>query len=253
MAAAAMITTQYRVALVTGASGGIGKALVARLCKTGMEVHAVARDEVVLNALAAETGCIAHLVDLSNTEALARLVMPLQIDLLVNNAGAGRPGSLATSDAEDVDVQIDINLRAVMHLARLTLPGMVERNRGHIVNIGSMAGHYNFAGNAAYHATKAAITMLSRQLRYDLFGKRVRVTEISPGRVQTDMFAKALGLDAATARRQFFEGHDVLQPADIADALMYAVGAPSHVNISHIEILPTAQVPGGMRIAKSDG
>jgi NADP-dependent 3-hydroxy acid dehydrogenase YdfG len=152
---------------------------------------------------------------------------------------------------EDIDAQIDVNIRAVLHLTRLTLRGMVERNRGHIVNIGSMAGHYNFAGNAVYHATKAAVHMLSRQLRYDLYGKRVRVTEISPGRVQTEMFAKALGQNVNAAHQQFFEGYEVLQPEDIADAILYAVSVPRYVNISLMEILPTMQVPGGLRIAKS--
>lgn len=133
------------------------------------------------------------------------------------------------------------------------LPGMMERDRGHIVNITSMAGHYEFGGHIAYHATKAAMHTVSRQLRVDAFGRRVRVTEISPGRVETDIFAKVEKIDPAEAKRKYYEGFEMPQVSDIADAVEYAVGTPQYVNINLIELLPTLQVPGGLRTAKRVG
>lgn len=246
-----MKDTPYSVALVTGASGMVGQAIVARLREAGLEVHAVSRDRDRLEALAARTGCIPHVLDLADTPGLATLVEKLELDLLVNNAGVAGPGPIAGSDAATVDSAVDVNLRAVLHLVRLAVPGMMARNRGHIVSIGSIAGHHNFPGNAAYHATKGALHLMTRQLRVDLFGTRVRVTEITPGRIRTEMFAKTLGTSIEAAEQQFFEDYEPLLPDDIANALAYAVGAPQHVNIAHIEILPTAQVPGGLRMAKA--
>jgi NADP-dependent 3-hydroxy acid dehydrogenase YdfG len=246
-----MTFAPYRVALVTGASGLVGQALVERLCGDGLIVHAVSRDRERLGSLADRTGCIPHPLDIADTNALETLIPTLDIDLLVNNAGAGAPGRLADSDAAAVDAQIDVNLRAVLHLVRLAVPGMVARNRGHIVTVGSIAGHYSFPGNAAYHASKAGITLLTRQLRLDLQGSRVRVTEITPGRIRTEMFAKALNTSTAEAEQMFFEGYEPLLPEDIADAVVYAVSAPQHVNVAHIELLPTMQVPGGLTMTKS--
>ena len=109
------------------------------------------------------------------------------------------------ADAEGIDLLVDVNLRAVLHLCRLLVPGMVARDRGHVVNISSIAGAYNFGGNSTYHATKAAVSMLSRQLRVDCFGKRVRVTEICPGRVATDIFAHVHG-NPEEMHKRFIEG-----------------------------------------------
>jgi NADP-dependent 3-hydroxy acid dehydrogenase YdfG len=245
--------SDYTTALVTGASGGMGRAITERLRARGLTVHAIARSEDKLRELAAECGIVPHGLDISDTAAVTELVGGLEIDILVNNAGVSRPGSLLGSDAFDIDEQIDVNLRAALHLSRLLLPGMMARDRGHIINITSMAGHYEFGGHIAYHATKAAMHTVSRQLRVDAFGRRVRVTEISPGRVETDIFAHVEKIDPAEAKKKYFEGFEMPQTSDIADAVEYAVGAPQYVNIGLIELLPTLQVPGGLRTAKRIG
>lgn len=245
--------SDYRTALVTGASAGMGRAIAERLAARGLEVHGLARNGDALRELQSQSGVVSHVVDVTDTGALADLVDGLEIDILVNNAGVSRPGSLLQSSAFDIDEQIDVNLRAALHLARLVLPGMMARDRGHIVNITSMAGHYEFGGHIAYHATKAAMHTVSRQLRVDAFGRRVRVTEISPGRVETDIFARVEKIDPAEAKRRYFDGFEMPQVSDIADAVEYAVGAPQYVNIGLIEILPTLQVPGGLRTARRVG
>lgn len=236
-------------ALVTGASGLIGQAIVETLCELGVKVHATSRDHHVLEQLAERTGCFPHPLDITNRTALEALVPSLGIDILVNNAGVAAPASIVHGDPAAIDDQVDVNLRAVMHLVRLVAPGMISRNRGHIVMIGSMSGHYNFPGHAAYHATKAAIPMLCRQLRLDLFGRPIRVTEISPGRVKTDMFAKVHGLAPQDAEAKFFDGHETLLPEDIAQAVAHVLTVPARVNIGLMELFPTTQVPGGIRIA----
>lgn len=153
--------SDYKVALVTGASAGMGEAIVERLCQQGIRVHAVARREGPLNALAERTGCIPHAIDVGDLSALTELCRDLQVDILVNNAGVSRPGSILNADEESVDTQVDVNLRAVLHLCRLLVPGMVERDCGHVINITSIAAIYNFNGNSIYHATKAGVHALS--------------------------------------------------------------------------------------------
>lgn len=237
--------SDYQVALVTGASAGMGAAIVERLCQEGITVHAVARRKEQLAALADRTGCIPHAVDVSDLAALTELCRDLQIDILVNNAGVSHPGSILNADEQVVETQVDVNLRAVLHLCRLLVPGMVARDCGHVINITSIAAIYNFGGNSVYHATKAAVHALSRQLRVDCYGKRVRITEICPGRVATDIFGNVSG-DHEAARRQFIDGFELPEAKDIADCVAFAVSAPIAVNIGNIEITPTLQVPGGL-------
>jgi NADP-dependent 3-hydroxy acid dehydrogenase YdfG len=241
--------SDYRTALVTGASTGIGAVVVERLAKQGLEVHAVARNAQRLEELAKRTGCVPHAVDITDTAALTDLVQGLEIDVLVNNAGVSRTGNILTADEFAIDEQVAVNIQAVLHLVRLVMPGMVARDLGHIVNISSIAGVYNFGGNTIYHATKSAVHTLSRQLRVDGYGRRVRVTEICPGRVETEIFGRLLG-DMEQAQRDYYDGYESLKPEDIADAIEYAVGSPRHVNIGHIEILPTFQVPGGLNFER---
>lgn len=205
----------------------------------------MARSAQALAELAERTGCIAHAIDVTDLDGITALTSEHAFDILVNNAGVDRPGSLLNADAQGIDLLVDVNLRAVLHLCRLVLPGMVARDRGHVVNISSIAGAYNFGGNSTYHATKAAIHMLSRQLRIDAYGKRVRVTEICPGRVATDIFAHVHG-DSAETYERFVKGFELPQAADIAEAIAFAIAAPVAVNIGHMEITPTLQVPGGL-------
>lgn len=243
----------YRTALVTGASSGIGAAVVERFRREGLEVHALARSAAPLQELAARTGCIAHPVDVCDLSAITRITTGVQFDILVNNAGINFPGTLVDAKPEQVDAEIGVNLQAAMHLVRLVMPGMLQRDRGHIVNVTSIAAVYNFVGsNAMYHATKAALHMLSRQLRVDAIGRRVRVTEIRPGRVATDIFGHVSGGDLAEARAKFVDGFELPQPADIADAIAYAIAAPIAVNVTNLEIMPTLQVPGGLTTIKPE-
>ena len=241
--------SDYRTALVTGASSGIGAAVVERFSREGLQVHALARNAEALAALAARTGCTPHALDVTDLARVTALLAPLEIDILVNNAGVDRPRKFRQAQADDVDLLVDVNLRAVLHLCRLVLPGMIARDRGHIVNISSIAAAYNFGGNTIYHATKAAVSMLSRQLRIDAFGRHVRVTEICPGRIATDIFAHVHG-DTPEVHDAFIRGFELPQAADVADAIAFAIAAPPAVNIGHIEIMPTLQVPGGLSTAR---
>lgn len=239
----------YKTALVTGASTGMGEAIAERLAKRGLTVHAVARNEERLKELADRTGAIPHVLDLTNTAALAAELGGLEVDILVNCAGVSRPGNILSSSEKDLDEIIDVNLRGLLQLTRLILPGMVERDLGHIVNVSSIAGLYNFYGHTAYHATKAAVHQISRQLRNDTVGKRIRVTEICPGRVETEIFGRNLGGSPEAMKEAwntYYEGYESLTTDDIVNALDYAIETPRHVNIGMIEIMPTFQVPGGL-------
>lgn len=245
--------SDYKTALVTGASSGIGAAIVERFCKEGLQVHALARSAGPLKELADRTGCVSHALDVRDLGAVTQLTSSVEFDILVNCAGINFPGSIATATAEQIDAEIAVNLQSALHLVRLIMPGMLDRDRGHIVNISSIAAIYNFIGsNTLYHTTKAAIHMLSRQLRVDALGKRVRVTEICPGRVATDIFAHVSGIDPAAARAQFIDGYELPQASDIADAVAFAVAAPIAVNISNVEILPTLQVAAGLTTVKPE-
>lgn len=241
--------SDYSTALVTGASTGMGAAIAERLAKRGLTVHAVARNEERLNELADKAGAIPHVVDLTDTAALAAAVGDLAVDVLVNCAGVSRPGNLLDSSESDIDDLVDVNLRGLLQLTRLVLPGMVERDRGHVINISSIAGVYNFYGHTVYHATKAAVHQVSRQLRNDTVGKRIRVTEICPGRVETEIFGRNMGgtpeaMDEAW--KTYYEGYESLTTDDIVNALDYAIETPRHVNVGMLELMPTFQVPGGL-------
>jgi NADP-dependent 3-hydroxy acid dehydrogenase YdfG len=239
----------YRTALVTGANTGMGATITETFTKRGLTVYGVARNAERLDEVAGRTGMTPLTVDVTDTAALTEAVAGLEIDILVNNAGVSATGNIVGASADSVDAMVDVNLRAVLHLCRLLLPGMIERDLGHIVNISSIAGLYNFYGHTAYHATKAAVHQLSRQLRNDTIGKRVRVTEICPGRVETEIFGRNLGGTPEamqTAWDTYYEGFESITTKDIADTIEYAIEAPRHVNLGLIEIMPTFQVPGGL-------
>ena len=239
----------YRTALVTGANTGMGAAVTEILTKRGLAVYGVARNKERLDEVAEKTGMIPLAVDITDIDALSAAVEGREIDVLINNAGVSATGNILDASADSVDAMVDVNLRAVLHLCRLLMPGMVERDLGHIVNISSIAGLYNFYGHTAYHATKAAVHQISRQLRNDTIGKRIRVTEICPGRVETEIFGRNLGGSPEAMKEAwetYYEGFESITTKDIADTIEFAIDAPRHVNLGLIEIMPTFQVPGGL-------
>ncbi|MGB4777239.1 SDR family oxidoreductase [Microbacterium sp.] len=243
-----MSFSDYRVAVVTGATSGVGRGAVDLFLEKGLEVHAVARDEQRLATLA-ERGVITHALNVRDTEALTAALSGVEADIVLNSAGVSRSGNILDATASDLDDMVQVNLGAVMQILRLLMPGMVARDRGHILNISSIAGHYNFFGHTAYHATKAAVHQLSRQLRNDALGRRVRVTELSPGRIETEIFSRNLGGTPETdaeAWATYYEGYESLTVADLVAAIEFAIDAPAHVNVGLIELMPTFQVPGGL-------
>lgn len=242
-----MALNQYRTAIVTGASSGIGKAVALLLAEDKVTVHAIARRADRLSDLAQSTGIVAHAIDLRDTAAIAATFAKIEADILVNNAGTGRGfAGILEASADDIDATIGTNVTAAYHMIRTVLPGMVARKQGHIVNIGSTAGLYP-AASAIYGGSKGAVRMLGPNLRLELQGCGVRVTEICPGRVQTEFYDAAID-NAEQAARIKDSGIKDLTPGDVADAVVYALSAPWHVNISSIEIVPTEQTYGGMHL-----
>ncbi len=246
-----MALEDYSTALVTGASSGIGEATVHALCARGIEVHAVARRAERLEALAAATGCRTHVLDVCDTDALYRVLGDIEVDILVNNAGLGRGfDTIFQASAEDIDRTIDTNVSAALHVVRAVGTGMVSRRRGHMVHIGSIAGLYPLL-SSVYGASKGAMHLFCQNLRMELKGSGVRNTEICPGRVSTEFFDTAI--DQQERRQSMGEGFELLQPQDIAEAILYALDAPWRVNVSTIEITPTEQAPGGIIIERAEG
>jgi len=239
-----MPVSDYSTALVTGASSGIGEALVAQLTAKGVKVTAVARRGDRLRALQDRTGCDVHELDLTDTAAIARDFANRDFDILVNNAGHGRGfTALAETDTADIDASINTNVRAVYHLIRAVLPGMIERDRGYIVNLGSMAGLYAVP-TSIYGGAKGAVHNISRNLRLELQGKRIRVTEICPGRVATEFYDAAID-DPQLRKKLKTSGVNELTSDDVADAIMYCLDTPPHVNINLLELQPVEQTYGG--------
>lgn len=237
----------YRAALVTGASSGIGRAIASRLVNEGLHVFALGRDADALETLANEGNVTPIAMDLRDTSSLRELFERVEIDVVVNNAGL--LPALARFDecaTDDVDAMIDINLRAPLHLAHMALNGMMKRKRGHLFFIGSSAGRFPHPNTAVYGATKAAISMFCDSLRCDLLGSKVRVTEIAPGRVQTNLYRTALGEQGANEK--LYDAYRSIQPDDIAELIATAIKLPDSVDLSRMEVFPTDQAPGGSQI-----
>ena len=244
--------TAYSTAVVTGASGGIGRAIATELVRLGMHVHALALADAALDALRGIDGVTVHGVDVRDAAMLSAIISDLDADVLVNNAGIiGDLQPAQLSSTAVADALIDINLRAAAHATLSLLPGMVRRNRGHIVFTGSIAGTRPTANSALYSATKAALNAFADGLRLDLHGTAVRVTVLAPGRVETNLYDEAMGgHDAAVDR--LYSGATAIQPGDIAALVGMALTMPAHVDVTRVEVVPTGQVFGGSTIAAID-
>jgi NADP-dependent 3-hydroxy acid dehydrogenase YdfG len=237
-------------ALVTGASRGIGEAIVRVLRVRGLEVHALALDDDDLARVADETGAIAHGLDIRDVAALEAAIGDVPFDVVVNNAGVlPELRSFGEGSAGAVDLLVDVNLRAALHVTRLVLPGMLARDRGHLFYTGSIGGRRPTANTAVYGATKAAIHAFAEGLRMDVHGSAVRVTVLMPGRVQTRLYDGAFESPEGAAAA-LYEDFDAVQPADIARVVEMALDLPPNVDLTAIEILPTKQVFGGSAISR---
>ena len=243
-----MPLNDYKTALVTGASSGIGAATVKALTSRGIQVHALARREDRLKALADETGCVPMALDLRDRDAIHARLTSLDVDILIGNAGTGRGfDGLLNATPEDIDITLETNVQALVHVLRAVLPGMVGRKRGHVVNIGSVAGLYPI-NSAIYGASKGAVHLLNQNLRIELKGTGIRTTEICPGRVATEIFDVSID-DPEKAAKVKDTGIEELTSEDIADAIIFALDAPWRMNVATIEIQPTEQTFGGATFA----
>ena len=243
---------------VTGASAGFGAAIARRLVREGHRVIAAARRAERLAELAGELGpnLLPFTLDVTDSAAVAALPGSLpagwqEVDVLVNNAGLALGLSPAwEAKPADWDTMVATNVTGVLHMTRALLPGMVARNTGHVINLGSTAGIYPYPGGHVYGASKAFVTQFSLNLKADLVGTGVRVTDIEPGLVGGSEFSTMRFGDPAQATT-VYQGTTPLNPDDIAEAVSWVVALPAHVNINRIEMMPTCQAPAALAVKRS--
>ena len=244
-------TIKGRTALITGASSGIGEACAKHFASLGVNLVITARRFDRLQDLARNLSkdfsvrVTPFLLDVQRHSNIAELATMLAsedfvVDILVNNAGL----ALSTDKMQDAkidnwDVMIDTNIKGLLYMTRAFLPSMIARNQGHIINIGSVAGHDCYTSGNVYCATKHAVRAISKSLRMDLFGSKIRVSEIDPGAVETE-FSEIRWQDQQRAKK-LYQGFSPLVAADIADAVVYCATRPPHVNIAEMIVYPQAQ------------
>jgi 3-hydroxy acid dehydrogenase/malonic semialdehyde reductase len=247
------------IVLVTGATSGFGLAIARRFAAAGHRIIAAGRRSEGLAALAAELGAAVALtlpLDVRDRAAVERAVAQLPpelgaIDLLVNNAGLARGLEPAQrAELDDWNEMVDTNIKGLMTMTRAVLPGMVARDRGHVINLGSTAAHWPYLGANVYGATKAFVHQFSLNLRADLLGTRVRVTVVHPGMVGGTEFSSIRfhGDDARAAK--VYEGAEPLLPEDVAETIYWIATLPARVNINSIELMPVGQAFAGLAVAR---
>jgi len=236
-------------ALITGGTSGIGRATVLKLRELGHEVLVLGRNRTAVEALAEECGATPILADVRDTHLISEQLAGREIDILVSNAGIlSTRAPFHEIEPGEIDEMIDVNLKAPMQLTRAVLPGMVVRKRGHLIYLGSSGGQAPYPSMGAYGPSKAGLSLFCDNLRCDLLGTGIRVTEIVPGRVQTDLYKSALGRE--TAQATLYEGYRSLQPDNIASLIATVIGLPNFVDVSRVEVFPTDQATGGGSIVK---
>jgi NADP-dependent 3-hydroxy acid dehydrogenase YdfG len=241
-----------KVALVTGASSGIGEATAESLAAEGAAVAAVARRKDRLDALvgrieSAGGRAIAVEADISDEGQAGAAVAQTRQELgglhvLVNNAGVMLLGAVAGADTDDWRQMVDVNLLGLLYCTHAAIPAMADGGGGHIVNLSSVAGRHARAGAAVYNMTKFGVHAFSEALRQEVLHSRIRVTIVAPGFVETELQGhnKSAVVQQGVERMREQIG-DVLQAADIADAILYAVSRPAHVNVNEVLVRPTGQ------------
>jgi 3-hydroxy acid dehydrogenase/malonic semialdehyde reductase len=230
---------------VTGATSGFGEAIARRFAAEGWKLIILGRRKDRLDKLAKELKAQVVVCDVRKRKEVFDAVAGLPaIDVLVNNAGLALGMEPAhKADLEDWEQMVDTNCKGLMYVTRAVLPGMVERGYGHIVNIGSTASNYPYPGGNAYGATKAFVKQFSLNLRADLLGTNVRVTNLEPGLAETEFSLVRFKGDKEKAA-SVYKGMQPLTGQDVAEAAWWCVNLPPHVNVNRMEIMPTAQAFG---------
>ena len=252
--------SDQRIICVTGATSGIGRATALRFLKEGWKVIAAGRRRERLEELAVEGGdrLFPLQLDVSDRAAVAKAFASLPdafmpIDVLVNNAG-GALGQDKAMDAsiDDWETMVNVNIMGVLYCTKVVVGDMAKRGVGHIVNIGSVAGSTAYAGANVYGASKAFVSQFSRNLRCDLHGTNVRVTNIEPGLLESEFSMVRLKGDKDKAEA-VYSGTEPLVPEDLADLIHYVVNVPRHVNIGRVYITPVCQSEQGNQIYRGPG
>jgi 3-hydroxy acid dehydrogenase/malonic semialdehyde reductase len=246
-----------RTVLITGASSGFGAASARMFAEEGANLVLTARREGRLrelkDKLAGKAAVHTVTLDVRDRDAVQTAIEGLpepfrEVDILVNSAGLAlglEPAHGAHLD--DWEEMVDTNIKGLLFCTRFLLPGMVERNRGHVINIGSVAGSWPYPGGNAYGATKAFVEQFSRNLRADLLGKRVRVTCIAPGMAETEFSLVRFKGEAEKAAK-VYSGVEPLSADDIAAIIFWVAGLPPHVNINTLEVMPVQQAWGPLAV-----
>jgi 3-hydroxy acid dehydrogenase / malonic semialdehyde reductase len=244
-----MPSIQNQTVLITGASSGIGAACAHAFAQAGVRLILAARRLERLEQLAADlAGCPTHLMQMDVCDrpqveaALTSLPQDWStVDILVNNAGLSRGlDKLHEGKIEDWEEMIDTNVKGLLYVTRSILPGMVSRAHGHVINIGSIAGHQTYPNGNVYCATKAAVKVLSEGLKMDLLGTSVRVSSVDPGMVATEFSQVRFQGDMERAM-QVYNGMTPLTAEDIAEIVVFCATRPPHVNVSEVIVLATDQ------------
>lgn len=245
---------ERKIALITGATSGIGEACAVKFAQSGYDLILTGRnverlDDVCRRVREEKSDVLPLAFDVRDGEAAAKAVETLSgkwknIDVLINNAGLALGlDKEYEGDLDDWNTMIDTNIKGLLTMTRLVVPGMVERDRGHVINIGSVAGDAAYAGGSVYCATKSAVKALSDGLRIDLAHTFVRVTNVKPGLVETNFSVIRFGGDRQRADN-VYKGIKPLTGDDIADVALYAANAPAHVQVAEVLVLATHQANG---------
>jgi 3-hydroxy acid dehydrogenase / malonic semialdehyde reductase len=246
------------IALVTGASSGFGQAICRKLIADGYKVVGVARRAEKLQKLADELGrnFTFLALDITKKDAVESILLQLPkefqpVDILINNAGLALGLEPAyQADYNDWETMIQTNIIGLIHLTHQLLPSMVERNFGYIINLGSVAGTYAYKGGNVYGASKAFVKQFSANLRTDLLGTNIRVTNIEPGLCGGTEFSNVRFHGNNEQAVAVYKGIDYITPDDIANTVSWLVNTPTHFNVNSLEIMPVVQAQAGLAVYK---
>ncbi len=239
-----------KIAFITGATSGIGKATCNLLAENQFKIIATGRREERLKDLSSELGKRTDIItlnfDVANISAVEEAISSLpttwkKIDLLINNAGNAHGLSpIQEGSLTDWEAMIDINVKGLLYVSNCIIPGMIERNSGHIINIGSIAGREVYPNGNVYCASKAAVDSINTGMRIDLNQHGIKVSQIAPGLVETEFSLVRFKGDSSKAKG-VYENYDALQAIDIAELILFMATRPQHVNLADVLILPTDQ------------